>query len=70
MPDAGCEMPGAKRGYGLQGTGAGRVFRSWELEVRRLWKRCAAKCEMLNAKCGMLNEVTGYGLQGTASNEQ
>ncbi len=41
-------------GYGLQGTGAGRVFRSWELGVRRLWKRCAAKCEMPDA---------GYSLQ-------
>ena len=39
---------------GLQGTGAGRAFRSWELGVRMLWKRCAAKCEMLDA---------GYGLQ-------
>ena len=38
----------------LQGAGAGRVFRSWELGVRRLWKRCAAKCEMPDA---------GYGLQ-------
>ena len=41
-------------GYGLQGTGARRVFRSWELGVRRLWKRCAAECEMPDA---------GYGLQ-------
>ena len=33
----------------LQVTGAGRVFRSWELGVRRLWKRCAAECEMPDA---------------------
>ena len=33
----------------LHGAGAGRVFRSWELGVRRLRKRCAAKCEMPDA---------------------
>ncbi len=38
----------------LHGMGAGGVFRSWELGVRRLWKRCAAECEMPEA---------GYGLQ-------
>ncbi len=33
--------------------GAGRVFRSWELGVGRLWKRCAAECEMPDAGCGL-----------------
>ena len=33
----------------LQVTGAGRIFRSWELGVRRLWKRCAPECEMPDA---------------------